>query len=348
MVDDLKLLKVILANPTRSLQENYAEAGITPPTAKNAPSFGSEGNPGNVNAPKRDDKKGGGDSLRGVNSQFKIVGYDENGDPIFGDPKDKESPREKAIKAISAAMRTSITVATELQNRLDRIKDAKTATDLSAALGGERGLSLGARVAIEANSDGATSSDAKLRSGKRPSLQPDGQVDVSTLNKKMKEYLDSIDTIPGALFKAGEQWMKFANDALSANNIVSDALGGLYSALESGLGTVFANLTNKTQTFKSAMKTIFSAIAQEVLAILSRIAAAAVFKLVLSFILGPEAAAAVMAGGAAGSKLTTGTPAPLLNVTINAIDKNGIYQSLTAPRGELRSAFGAAMTAGAY
>jgi hypothetical protein len=118
---------------------------------------------------------------------------------------------------------------------------------------------------------------------------------------------------------------------------------------------VFANLTNKTQTLRSAMKTIFSSLVSEVLALLARIVAAKVFGFILKFIPGIGTAAGFaldlgagkLVGGGSSRAVGTSTGGNI-NVTIQAMDRSDIYRSLTSPRGELRAAFIEAAATRAY
>jgi hypothetical protein len=129
---------------------------------------------------------------------------------------------------------------------------------------------------------------------------------------------------------------------------MGEGLRALWSGLESGFMQVAANLTNRAQTLRSALKAIFSALVQEVLALLARLAAAKVFQLILSLLIPAGGAAGVLMGApgfvypvgrSAGAPRTESPRAVNLNFNVSALDEGGIVRSLTSPNGALREAF---------
>lgn len=162
--------------------------------------------------------------------------------------------------------------------------------------------------------------------------------------------------LAGAVFKmrAPEanlfaEWQKTAAAATSSVAVMNEGLRALWTGLESGFLQVAANLTNRAQTLRSALKTIFSSLVQEVLAMLARLAAAKVFQLILNLVApGAGTAAGVVIGAASGAdtggggaaRRGAGAPRDVnLNFNVSALDEGSVLRSLTSPGGALRAAF---------
>jgi hypothetical protein len=162
--------------------------------------------------------------------------------------------------------------------------------------------------------------------------------------------VDQLATVPekqfDALTRVRAQWEEFADSVLSAATILDESLSGLWNGLQSGFGTVFRNLTSETQTFASAMKTIFDALVQEILAMLARIAAAKAFSFILGLVFGGPAGAAAGAAAGGGSAIVGGMSAARAPVTaagntyvnIQSLDARTSLEQLVSPFGALRTA----------
>lgn len=164
-------------------------------------------------------------------------------------------------------------------------------------------------------------------------------------------WLEDLPKVSEAMLDVSMKWYDITNAVTSGAAVVDASFEALWNGLQSGFAQVFSNLTSKGQTFRSAMRTIFQSLVSEVLAMLARIAAAAVFKFLLN-LLAPGLGTFV--GGLLGGSLSvvglpaTPTTEQAVTVNINAIDQRGIYESLTLPRGELRAAMRSVALAGAY
>lgn len=163
--------------------------------------------------------------------------------------------------------------------------------------------------------------------------------------------VDELQKVPEAQLDALTQvrahWSDFVAEVLSASSILDESLSGLWNGLQNGFGTVFRNLTNETQTFAGAMRTIFEALVQEILAMLARIAAAKAFSFLLGLVLGgPAGAAAGASAGGGGFGIIGGTSAARAPVaaagntyvTIQSLDARTSLEQIVSPFGGIRMA----------
>jgi hypothetical protein len=142
-----------------------------------------------------------------------------------------------------------------------------------------------------------------------------------------------------------ELMLKVAGDIVQAFNTIGQSLSN------SILG-VFMNLTNRAQTFRTAMVTIFDGIRDGILQAIGEIVAAAVTRaflkilgIVLSSVTGNPffavAGGALPGGGGGGvgfSNATAGAPAGGNTYIIQTISAKDVLSSLIDPRGQMRSA----------
>ena len=155
------------------------------------------------------------------------------------------------------------------------------------------------------------------------------------------------------------EWQQAAREISDSAKSLQESLGAVFSGLQRGFYTVFANLTNKSQTFKGAMSTIFRSLVDEILAQFARLAAAAAFKLVLRVAAAAATNGASEAGGGLfASQTAPGAPSALRTrggaggggntINVYAIDAQSMVQSMGGIGGSLRRANDQIRYQGAY
>lgn len=161
---------------------------------------------------------------------------------------------------------------------------------------------------------------------------------------------DHVPKLKTAFDEVKAKYAQMVDDMTNTTAKWEDVFGGLWSGLSSGFETVFSNLGNKAQTWKSAMKTVFDSIVSEAYKMVAKLIALKVFKLILNSI-APGSGTFVdlmepvtQMGGA----IKAGGSASAVNITINSMDRSSIVRSLESPRGELRTALRTSGLAGAY
>ena len=224
----------------------------------------------------------------------------------------KESPRAKRLEEIRTLLNLSAVAAERVLQRLEAIEGHKKAQQILDALHDAR--------PIEQRLEEAAAFTPQQMNRRGVTGAPDVATAVDDLRKVPEKQLD-------ALTQVRVEWEAFVEEVLSASSILDESLSGLWNGLQGGFGTVFRNLTNETQTFASAMKTIFEALVQEVLAMLARIAAAPAGVGGGSAIIGGTSAARAPVG-AAGN----------VHVTINSLDARTALEQVVSPFGILRTA----------
>ena len=240
------------------------------------------------------------------------------------------SPREKRLREIARLLSIGRGEAERYLTVLEGLEDAKKRSSLL------EDLSKGGIV------PGASTSPVQIRgTPPNPTITGPADFDQEKHKRDILAILEAAPKVSAALLEVGTSWRNTVDQMLSLNGILEDGLGSLYAGISQGVGTVFANLTNRAQTFRSALKTIFSSLVQEILAMLGRIATAKIFQLLLNLIPGLGPVAGAVAGA---SKVAEGLAIPKgagvqFNVNVNALNARDVVLSLQSPRGELRRAF---------
>jgi len=182
-----------------------------------------------------------------------------------------------------------------------------------------------------------------------------GDIFAETQDAMQKKALETGEVLK----RVADDYRAHIADVTSVSSIAQQGLEGLWNGLSSGFSQVFANMLEKGQTLRSAMKTIFKSLASEVLQILARIAAAKIFGFIMNLLFpGSGTAATKLFGGFMGGGPAMGVMAPVApplsalggggTVNIYALDRSGIEASLRDPRGSLRSAMRDAALGSAY
>lgn len=187
--------------------------------------------------------------------------------------------------------------------------------------------------------------------------------------KKIAHLTESASKLNAVWALVGTGWLNTVQQMTSATAVLDQSMAAVFDGLQSGFAQVFSNLTNKAQTLRGAMRTIFASLVQEILAMLARLAAAKVFELILSLIpgLGPIARGAQFASNAITTgTLTNGGPGgapqipgdvpggnslrerPRVTVNISALNSRNMREELTNPGGQLREALEQAGLVGAF
>lgn len=257
------------------------------------------------------------------------------------DKPDKESTREKRLKSIMDLMQKGRREAEFYLVKLEALERSKAQADLREKL-----------VAANAiGGPGAVLPGSPRGGGRLVVDDPErARAEEKIAEDAVHRLIAPMMTVPNIIKDVGNKWRDMTKEMLSASEVVEAGYNGLWNGLQNGIGQVFSNLLTKGQTFKSAFVTVFRSLAQEVLSILAKIAAAKVFTFVVGLLTG-GASTAVTSGvgtvaGAFGATTPSGGGTSVV-VNISAMDKSGVAQSLMDPRGELRYAIRQATLAGA-
>ena len=161
---------------------------------------------------------------------------------------------------------------------------------------------------LDDSPDAVAAREARAASAARAASDARKSVDeqISAWQSQTMEVAESVAAIQGAVGRVKEEWLAAVGEMTSAASVLNAGFQALFSGLESGISTVFSRLTDKTQTLRSALKTIFKSIADEALRALERIAAAAIFKFVVKLLLTAAGAAVGGPAGAAAGAFTFG------------------------------------------
>lgn len=162
-------------------------------------------------------------------------------------------------------------------------------------------------------------------------ITPEVQFDFDKALKAQRQLIAEAPKLRAAFASVAEGWRSAVEDMLTQTAIADASFAALYNGLQAGFSQVAANLLTAGQTLGSAMKTIFHSLVNEVLAELARIAAASVFKFILSFFGGglPSAALDLASNftpeipgrrsvSQSGASETVVVPAPEVNVSVAA------------------------------
>lgn len=291
-----------------------------------------------------------------------IIGHDVDGEPIWGYLKDKQrggagggaktSTREKSIDSLMATLKLTRAEAEKTADALDRIEESKKAVETAKKVleAGPQNVSLDAEVkALGVLAQ--TTPPPQRRAVKREVGVAPVQVDMAAYKKAMDAVLAAQPKVSEGIIDLGVKWGQAVQSITSSTALLDGGLEALWNGLQNGFASVFQGILKGGMTFKSAMRTLFDALVEEILAMLARIAAAQVFKLLVSFIPGLGGLAKVAGFALSVAPSSGGTEsartAPI-TVNVSGLDTHDIVRSLTAPRGELRTALASVSLAGAF
>jgi hypothetical protein len=149
-----------------------------------------------------------------------------------------------------------------------------------------------------------------------------------------------------------DRWSDAVGEITSTAGELDIMLGGLWNGLQAGFQTVFAYLTNASQTFGSAMRTIFKSLVDGILAELGRILAAKVFQLLLKIVgIAIGVPVPTVGGGGGGGGVPSPIPGGALSMSparpgleggntyvIQTLDARDAIMSLRSSSGGMRRA----------
>ena len=189
--------------------------------------------------------------------------------------------------AKSEGLRVEVTAALiatagpDLQRQLDALgplQGPKVALREAGQAAGDTGAGAVAGIGLR----GGISSQSKLP----PISAPIDEEQIKAWQEQTRIVAESVAEIEGGIARVKDGWFAAVEQMTSAASILDAGFQAVFSGLESGISTVFSRLTDKTQTLRSAMATIFKSIADQALQELARIAAAELFKFVLKLLKG--------------------------------------------------------------
>lgn len=281
-------------------------------------------------------------------------GKGASGDKIAGVKLDNEkpaaeTPREREIKRIADLLGKSKEIAAQVVDQLDKISEGKAKQDLIKRF-------TDAGVVPPAG----TGLMIDLPEQELPTMEVSNG--WQAFNESLTEIYDKVESIKDPMAELGQQWSETIADLTSTSGIAGAGLDALFNGLQTGISQVFSNLTNKAQTFKSAMATIFKAIADQAIAALSRIIATKIFEFIVTLITGSSFLGAAAGKGlgvamevpSSGTAIVTPVPggdiamAAGTNIYISALDRAGIESALRDVRGGFGMAVRDAAYSGAY
>lgn len=178
------------------------------------------------------------------------------------------------------------------------------------------------------------------------------ETDKSLTEKYFGKERDTIDSVVKSYTKA-------VDATVSLSQTLGDGLDAVMNGLASGFDAVFEHIIHGGMSIRESLKGIFDAMVSELLSILARLAAAEVFKLLLSLI-APQAAASINVLGTIAKTSDPNSPvAPKygsfadnqtnnFTVNISTLDTRSVVQAFTSPRGEMKNAVRQLQQARAY
>jgi len=161
----------------------------------------------------------------------------------------------------------------------------------------------------------------------------------------------SATKLGDAMKQAAADWKAVVDEMTTTTAIAHEAFGALFDGLQNGFQAAFSGLLTQGQSFKSAMKTIFQSLVNEIIAMLARLAALKVFQLVVGAASGGAGAGiggfplpipgtggfgltASAPGGAASAIAREQQSAAMAKQTALLEQQNALLEaSLSAPRG---------------
>jgi len=247
--------------------------------------------------------------------------------------------RAKRLDDLQKTLQVGRAAAVAYAAALDEVERAKkrdaTLKDLQSA-----GVDAGALATSGAMT--FTEAFGAQKPRKAAGLKPSGLASESgDYQKNLAEILRSAPRASEAVTDLAMRWSGMVEEMTSATGMLDSGLNAVWGALDSGLSTVFERLTDKTQTFKSAISTIFSSLVSSILAELGRLAAAWAFKMLLNFVPGVGSVLSVGGGGTIMQKIAGGAKSSSpggITVNVSSLDTRGATQAFTSPRGGVREA----------
>jgi hypothetical protein len=183
---------------------------------------------------------------------------------------------------------------------------------------------------------GSTPTSADLVSGLKPVERKEPQL------SDFGQYLNEVASAQQAM-----------NDILSVAQMTREGLASVFEGLQSGFQTAFAGIVQGTMNLRAALISIFQSLVDAIISELARLAAASVFRFLLSLVnpLGSGLSGGSLMFGSSGTPIPTAM-APVTNVitnnTIQAISLRDVLGESTSPLGVLRRANTRMAQAGAY
>jgi len=285
----------------------------------------------------------------------------------IGPPAEK-TPREKEIEQLQNRLHVTREEAVATYEALQRISDAKFATNIKdqLTLGPEVPAELkayNAEVAETARIMGVTTDEADAFVKKLHALSDEAK--KADLVKKLFPEGDEI----------GARLADTLAKMLTFKSLVEGAFDAMFDGLTSGFTTAFHLIASGTATVGSVMKSIWQGVVDSIIAMLARLAAAAVVLGIISAVTGIPIGTLAKIAGAAGGRLLAGGDenkslaqfggptavnqqnavaqvgsargAPI-NVNVYGYDNHTIVQDLMSPSGKLRRAEDRIAFMGAY
>jgi hypothetical protein len=154
-------------------------------------------------------------------------------------------------------------------------------------------------------------------------------------------------------------------EILSVANMTREGLQSVFEGLQSGFQTAFQGIIEGTMNLRQALVSIFQSMVSAIIAELARLAAAQMFKFLLSLMGGGIPGLSSFGGGAgqvgwyvptprgmapvgAGLSSVSGQTVTNNNITINGFDTRSTLMQYTSPSGSLRRAQTRLALAGTY
>jgi hypothetical protein len=385
IIKDIAILKETFSHfSDRSFRENVANATGVAGIAHLSP-MGSEqlmpghaatgaAKPSGMFASHGTPQGGGSNPLANVKIGATVIGFDEDGNPIFSEGNAaKEKKRILDIAEVREAIRGTIAQADILLDKEDKLAHAEKVEKRRQDLV-DKGL------ISDITKPGALTGSDFLQKGKLKGteLAVSPLVDTKKLDEQMKAFIKTLHAESEAVTDVKLKWREWVDYAASTAGILDDVFSTLLGGIENAFSSAFASIGQKGTTLRSLLKGIFQSVTQEILAMLGRLVAHQIFKFVFGLLFGPsKLAASVLTLPWTGSGLP-GSPslapaeslrsalappptflsvprppspeaqgqaraarlAPTSSVTVNisAFDVRSVYGALVAPRGELRQA----------
>lgn len=276
-----------------------------------------------------------------------VIGFDEDGNPIYGSTQDKAAAARAAIQrqalagfgAPEAVLRDS-----QLEEKRQKLLEQRNKALEQLFGAGAKEFARGTDVDLGLEPRGqfglATSRvvDQQLRKG-LATVQP------GEMKRTLDDAAKSAGRMRESLVDASIVWGEFVQKTLSGSAIMTNLFGALYQGIESGLGTALDRLGDRTVSLSQRVLAVLAAIGQAIERLAIQLAATELFKLAISLIPGVgtfmKAGLSVLpkAGGVAESlAMTPARPAGVTNISVYTYDASTIVGALLSPDGPQRRA----------